>query len=185
MKKRADHKTFMLRNLDVGEVNSLADFRHAILAQFGDKLVDSDSDFNFGFYKGTKQIWVRNDQDLDELMQLLQAKSSTLTLWCEGRDKKRKKKASDSSGSDNESNGTRKKKKGSSSDDRMSRVDDIVDNLREKHGHAYSNLQFRVWAETIVGGRHESMDNPPKGSFQEILFTSDFRETNSYSDYSS
>ena len=63
MKKRADHKTFMLRNLDVGEVNSLADFRHAILAQFGDKLVDSDSDFNFGFYKGTKQIWVRNDQD--------------------------------------------------------------------------------------------------------------------------
>ena len=102
---------------------------------------------------------------LDELMQLLQVKSSTLTLWCEGRDKKRKKKASDSSGSDNESNGTRKKKKGSSSDDRMSRVDDIVDNLREKHGHAYSNLQFRVWAETIVGGRHESMDNPPKGSY--------------------
>ena len=38
----------------------------------------------------------------------------------------------------------------------MSRVDDITDNLREKHGHMYSNLQYRVWAETIVGGRHAS-----------------------------
>ena len=42
----------------------------------------------------------------------------------------------------------------------MSRVDDITDNLREKHGHMYSNLQYCVWAETIVGGRHASMENP-------------------------
>ena len=46
----------------------------------------------------------------------------------------------------------------------MSRVD-ITDNLREKHGHTYSNLQYRVWAKTIVGGRHASMENPPRGSY--------------------
>ena len=129
--KRTEHKTFMLRDLDMGEVSSK---------------------FDFGFYKGTKRIWVRNDHDFDELIQSLQTKSSTITVWCEGCSKKRKK---DSSGSEDESNGTKKKTKGSS-DDRMSRVDDITDNLREKHGHMYSNLQYCVWA----GGRHASMENP-------------------------
>ena len=61
----------------------------------------------------------RNDHDFDELIQSLQTKSSTITVWCEGHSKKRKK---DSSGSEDESNGIKKKKKGSSAD-RMSRVD--------------------------------------------------------------
>ena len=37
--------------------------------------------------------------------------------------------------------------------------------LRVKHGHTYSILQYRVWAETIVGGRHASLKNPPRGLF--------------------
>ena len=87
-----------------------------------------------------------------------------MTIWCEGKNKKRMHRVSDSLGSDNESNST-KKKKGPCSDDRISRVDDVVDNLREKHGHAFSSLQYRVWAETIMEGRHVSMDNPPRGSY--------------------
>ena len=59
---------------------------------------------------------------------------------------------------------TEQKRKKGSSDDRMSRVDDITDNLREKHGHMYSNLQYRVWAETIVGGRHASYFKKSKNS---------------------
>ena len=51
---------------------SILAFRKEILAQFGDGLIDSDCDFDFGFYKGTKRIWVRNDHDFDELIQSLQ-----------------------------------------------------------------------------------------------------------------
>lgn len=73
-----------------------------------------------------------------------------MTLWCEGRKKKLNKKWSDSSGSDEESHLAKKRKKGS--EEKMDRVD-----LREKQGSTYSNLQYRVWAETIVGGRHVSL----------------------------
>ena len=163
--KRADHKTYMLRGLNTEEVNSVVDFREALFAEFGPKLIDSDCEFDFGYYKGTKRIWVRNGQDLEECMQLLRTKSSSMTVWCEGRSRKRKKKALDSSGSDDESNGTKKKKKGASSDDKMSSVDDIVDDLRERHGHAFNNLQYRVWAESVVGRRHTSLDKPPRGSY--------------------
>lgn len=75
--------------------------------------------------------------------------------------KKRKKKSQNSSGSEDEAEGARKKKK----DDKMSQVDDIVDDLRAKHGHAFNSLQYRVWAETIAGGRHVSLEKPPRGGY--------------------
>ena len=51
------------------------------------------------------------------------------------------------------------------SEERVDRVDDIVDELQAKHKSLFTTLQYRVWAETVVGGRHESLDNPPKGSY--------------------
>ena len=35
--------------------------------------------------------------------------------------------------------------------------------LRERHGLAYSGIQFTVWAATIAAENHESLDNPPTG----------------------
>lgn len=55
---------------------------------------------------------------------------------------------------------TKKKSKG---EERVEKVDDLVDDLREKHGISCTNLQYRVWAETMVGGQHKSLDYPPKG----------------------
>lgn len=159
--KRADHKTFMLRDVNVEEMKSTSAFRKQLYSQFGDEFIDRGCEFDFGFYRGTKRIWVRNDHDLKDLVELLQTKSTT--LWCEGLSKKRKK-SSDSPGSDEESGKARTKKK-KLSDETNSRVDDIIDELRELHGHAYTNLQYRVWAETIVGGRHVSLENPPRGSY--------------------
>jgi hypothetical protein len=137
-------------------------FRQELCSQFGDKLIDVDCDFTFGFYKGK---WVRNSRDFEELITSLQTK--TLTLWCEGRNKKHRKhsKSRDSSASDEEPPKTRKKKRKSSYEDTIDRVDDIVDDLKDKHKQKYSNLQYRVWAETIVCGRHSSLENPPRESF--------------------
>ena len=32
-------------------------------------------------------------------------------------------------------------------------------------GQNWSTIQYRVWAETIVGGRHTSFDHSPKGAY--------------------
>ena len=58
-------------------------FRKEQFAQFGSKLIDNNNEFDFGYYKGTKRLWIRNDSDLEELIKLLQTKS--LTLWCEAQ----------------------------------------------------------------------------------------------------
>ena len=161
--KRTDHKTFMLHDLDVNKVKTMALFRNELHRQFGDTVVDRDRDFNFGLYKGTKRIWVRSYCDFQELIQLLKTKSTTL-VWCEGLSKKHKKKHEDLSGSDEEACKPRKKRK-SSNEDTLDRIDDIIDELREKHKHTYNNLQYRVWAETMVAGRHDSLETAPKGTF--------------------
>ena len=45
------------------------------------------------------------------------------------------------------------------------RIDDMVDQLKQKHATVYTVVQYRVWAETVEAGRHDSLDNPPNGSF--------------------
>ena len=61
----------------------------------------------------------------------------------------------------NASHSTKKKK--TASEERESRVVELKKQLREKHGSAYSGIQFTIWAETIAAGNHESLDNPPTG----------------------
>jgi hypothetical protein len=157
--KNSEHKVFLLNHVNFGDIETLDSLRDEIFDQFGGDYIDENCGFDLGYYKGSKRIWMRNDGDLKELTRLLVARP--ITLWCSGRKKKSKKRES----SDSEDEQPRNKKKKSSSDERLERVDDIVDELRQKNKSLYSILQYRVWAETIVGGRHVSLDNPPKGSF--------------------
>ena len=41
-------------------------------------------------------------------------------------------------------------------------VDDIVKDLKEKHGSNFIMLQLQLWAQMISSGNHESTDDPPK-----------------------
>ena len=41
----------------------------------------------------------------------------------------------------------------------------MIDKLKTKNGLVYNDIQYRVWAETIDAGRHDSFSDPPKGSF--------------------
>lgn len=157
--KKADHKTFMLRDVNIQKIRSMASFRAELCSQFGDACIDCDCEF--GFFKGNKRIWVRTNYDLQELIQLLVKKATSTTLWCEGPPSK-KRSRKNSSGSEEESHQTKKRKKRQNNEEK---VDDTIDELREKHGHMYSNLQYRVWAEAVIGRHHSSLENPPRGSF--------------------
>ncbi len=59
----------------------------------------------------------------------------------------------------------KKAKKVSRYTEKTERIDDMVDELKQKHSGMYTIVQYRVWAETIEAGRHDSVVNPPKGSF--------------------
>ena len=41
------------------------------------------------------------------------------------------------------------------------RVQKIVDELKKEHGEKYTIMQFRIWAETVNGGMHKNMTEPP------------------------
>ena len=169
--KRSEHKTFMLRDIDVNKIDNIRSLKQQILDQFGSEFVDKDLEFSVGYFKGTTRIWVRTQSDLSELLRIIQSKSTTL-LWCDGVDQQKRKKRSQlpgsegSSDSDNDQYGqTAKKRRKTASEDKENRVDDTLNKLREKHGTNWSTIQYRVWAETIVGGRHTSFDQPPKGAY--------------------
>ena len=168
--KRSEHKTFVLRDIDIKKIDNIRSLKQQILDQFGNEFVDEDLNFNIGYHKGTTRIWIRTESDLGELLRIMQSKSPT--LWCDGVEQQKRKKRSKlpalegSSDSDNDQHSqTAKKKRKTANEDKESRVDDTMDKLREKHGTKWSNIQYRVWAETMVGGRHTSYDHPPKGAY--------------------
>ena len=109
--KLREYKVFMLRDINTDEITTVESLRDEIHSQFGATFVDKETEFGVGYFQGTKRIWIRNNEDLKALMQLLQTKS--VTLWCNGSTKvmKKRKKASESSGSEEETPNHRKKKK--------------------------------------------------------------------------
>ena len=53
-----------------------------------------------------------------------------------------------------------------SHEEELERVDELVDELKSKHGTLYANIQYRVWAETIDSGHHSGVDSPPRRKFK-------------------
>ena len=47
---------------------------------------------------------------------------------------------------------------------RERKVDEAVDKLREKHGNSFTQMQYRIWSEIIVGNVHSSINLPPNTS---------------------
>ena len=168
--KRSEYKAYLIRDVELDKVKNTCDIRSMLKEELMDQ-IPSGFDFDIGFYKGSKQIWIRNDKDAVEVLHDFRLKSEC-TLWSMGvksGSRKRSEKAiadRDSSDSDDASNGSsnkqKRKPKKSKNDEKRKRVDDIMDELVEQHESKYTHLQYRVWAETIVVGRQ---DYPPKGSF--------------------
>ena len=161
--KQSEHKVFMLRDIDFHVISTVDSLRDEIYSQFGKEFIDNNSDFDVGYFQGNKRIWIRNDADFKELAELFQIKPTT--LWCNGRTKRKTKKKQTSDSSDSEEDHVKPKKKKNASKEREDRVDDVVDELRLKHQSKFSSLQYRVWAETVVCGRHVSLTCPPRGSY--------------------
>ena len=49
-------------------------------------------------------------------------------------------------------------------DERWGRVQNLFEELKEKHGSAYSGPQYRLWAEAVASGSHTNTKEPLLGS---------------------
>ena len=118
--------------------------------------------------QGTNVIRVRTKDDLLEMWSDIR-KQRSCTLWCDGlvefgskysKSNIKRKHASDDE-SEEELPRSRKKKKKAANEDR---VQEVVDNLRSKHGSKFTTLQLRIWAELISSGLCTSTDEPPSNN---------------------
>ena len=93
------------------------------------------------------------------------------------RDRDKAESGSDNSESDEEPRRKQKKKttKRSKNEEKQEKIDNIIDELKTKHGTTYTDIQYRVWAESFDTRYHQSLDEPPRGS----LFKSQGRKSKS------
>ena len=154
-KGKKDPKTFTLRDIDRATVLSGCEALKILIRK---NLKDdiTSGDFDVGYIQGSSVVRVRSAEDLVELWSCLSEK--TTTLWCDGLCTKRKH-------SDDEDDDYPPRKVHSKRNDTDSkRVQDTVEELKVKHGSQFTQMQFRIWAELIVGGMHSSIDNPPENN---------------------
>ena len=175
--KKSESKLLMLRNVDYNKLDSPRALKHLILDQFGGEIVPGNLKFDVGYYRGNKRVCLVSVDDMEDVNKLLRSTDGhEVTLWCMGCTTKTTKQkgkrtwvVSDmDSANDSSSKSERpakKSKKKSRYADKLERVDETIDTLKSKHGLMYTNIQYRVWAEAIDSGNHDSFDSPPKGSF--------------------
>ena len=58
--------------------------------------------------------------------------------------------------------GHQPEKKSTKREEKEQEVDDIFQDLKERHDSDYSGPQLRLWARMISNGLHEDLDNPPR-----------------------
>ena len=121
-----------------GHFRSLMDMRVRLLEELGDDLPNT-VDFDIGFYeKRSSKYWLVIPDYLKRMYEKCK-ENSDIPLWCDATDigppkKLGKRKRDDSTGDKENEEDT---------------VDDIYEDLREKHGDAYSMPQLRLWAKMM------------------------------------
>ena len=165
-KKNAGAKTFTLRNANSSLVNTYSQMKALIRDQLRSDITEGN--FDIGYLQSNTVISIRSKEDLAEIWSSLR-KGISVTLWCDGlkaaaggttsRQKRQLQTHSDSDlDSGDEDNPPSKKKA------EEDRVQKIVDELKKEHGEKYTMMQFRIWAETVNGGMHKSMTEPPSST---------------------
>ena len=138
---------------------SVASLRSALYHEFDDA-IPVEGDYNVGFFEGKQQAkkWLVSSKDLEAMYVHFQGKPC-ISLWCDGKEP--------AAESDEEKTSNKKQKRDhglSKRNEKEEELEDIFQNLKEKHGNEYSGPQLRLWARMIIAHTHDDMNNPPKVS---------------------
>jgi hypothetical protein len=121
-----------------------------LVEEFG-KLVPDNLSFNVGYFEGQQhtKIWLASKEDFNTMY--LKYPRGNINLWCDGR-------------GDGEEEGCKKKRKrdvGTRRQEMEDEVDNVSEQLKEKHGEKYDLPMVRLWAKSVCNGVHDDLDNPP------------------------
>ena len=159
--KKSQSETYVLRNISCHKISTPDGLKEEILTQFGSDMVSNKLDFPVGYMKGGTKVWIRTESDVQDVWSFVRCGDS-VSLWCHGvhipaASKKRHFSESGSESDDSFAKKPKKKKKKrvSKLDEKNNRVEEVVTNLREKHGTQYTTIQYRLWAEMVDVGTHK------------------------------
>lgn len=162
--KPKESKMFTLRNLDPNRIVSCKDLMREIQVQLSEDMTGSS--FDVGFIQGNSAVSIRSNENLVEIWDLVQ-KGKNIVLWCDGivlAKENRKRSARVDSDDDSEIEQKRRSKKKKKDDSVIEdKVEEMVQKLKAKHGNTtYTQMQYRIWSEMIVGGIHVSQNEHPE-----------------------
>ena len=109
-----------------------------------------------------KKVWLCNDSDVKAMDNAHKGKR-VINLWSYTEKTCRKGKKRSRSPSDDP--GEKKGNYESHSTKRMARVDDIFEELHDKHKGKYSAEQLGAWSHLLEMGKHDSYEEPPDKPF--------------------
>ena len=120
-----------------------------IMTQLRNDLVSSKLNFAVGYVKSGTNLWIRTASDIQDVWKFVHG-GDHLSLWCNGCYSKNPQDSSESDGEDDLPASSKKprQKKGKRAS-ALDKVDEIVTNLRQKHGSQYTTIQYRLWAEMV------------------------------------
>ena len=161
-KAKKDPKTFTLRNINTSEVCSSKKLKQLIKNQLNGDIVE---DFDVvGVLQGTNVVSIRNVEDMKDVWSDIK-KGIKVVLWCDGlKMSKRKRKPVSGDDSDDDFELTPKTKRAKKVEEHEDAIRDSLKELKDKHGHSFTPMQFRIWAEMLAGETHSSVDEPPSTS---------------------
>lgn len=159
--KKKETKTFSLRNIHPSKVVSVENLKTIIRTQLQGEISQS-SKFDIGYLQGSNVVSIRSEEDLLEIWENFR-KGANITLWCDCLQKSGHKRArnEDESSEDEVEVGkaVKKRKRDEEKDDK---VEATIKQLKINNGdNSYTPMQYRVWAEMVIGGVHTSIDCAP------------------------
>ena len=157
---KKENKTFSLRNINPSSVTSVDELRDVIKSQLRNEVTHSYI-FDVGYLQGSNVVSIRNSEDISEIWANIIKKGASITLWCDGMKKpsnnKRPRPGDDSS----EDEMWPAAKKRNKDEEKYEKIESMIKKLKVKHGDdTYLPMQYRIWAEMILGGMGK-MDNIP------------------------
>lgn len=163
--KAGSHKMFTLRNINTGIV-SRDDVKRAIKSQLQGDIVAGE--FDVGIVSGGNVISIRSEADVKEFWADIRMGRKAV-LWCDGLKEKptesttsvKCKKRKGTSGvevdvneSDEDTSQTVKrpavKKRKTAQEEREERVQNTIEELKEKHGASFTPMQVQIWAKWLL-----------------------------------
>ena len=159
-RKKKDYRVYNIRDCAAFEtMKSLEEFIKSKFSEFSD---NSTGMMSIGYvepghgWKG-KQMWLNNDEDIDDLYRVCR-KVKTILLWCYLPDitiaKTQRKHALTSKCGPPGSKTTKRAKCVENNGNKADEARDVLEELRAKHDGKYTAEQLHAWAEMIQIKKH-------------------------------